>query len=245
MPELQAAVRALSGVGAAVIAWPEPGGPATLRIELEPGADRERVTAAVLGTVEAIAGADLSSLEVALPPPPGAPPPDAPPPDAPPPSAPPPGAAPPGPVLEHAAGNGHASQRPAFEGVTVRRTALDVAVTVTLTHGTRRLTGEAQGLATRQAGPRVAAAATLSALRPLLAPDVRVQVDWVAVHGLEQAARPAVAQVAVAMLSSAGEQVMLGSALVRGDVRESAVRATLDALNRRLARLAVEVTGSP
>ncbi len=39
---------------------------------------------------------------------------------------------------------------------------------------------------------------------------------------------------AVTCLSRRGEQVLIGSAIVHSDIREAAVRATLDALNRRL-----------
>lgn len=226
IPELQAAVRALSGVADASVRWPEPGGPATLRIEFEDSADRDSVTATVLDTLRTVAEVDLASLHVALPAPPGVPAQDCRERDE---------AAP----TEVAAAPRGASpvRRPVFHAIEVSRTALDVGVSVTLAYGDRRLVGSAEGLATRQAAPRVAAAATLVALRELLTDDTRLHVDWLEIHDAEHPVRPGVVQVAVAMLSGAGEEVMIGSAMLRDDAREGAVRATLDALNRRLARI--------
>ncbi|MEY8284997.1 hypothetical protein AALA13_14410, partial [Lachnospiraceae bacterium 50-23] len=43
--------------------------------------------------------------------------------------------------------------------------------------------------------------------------------------------------VAVGVIYSEYEEVLLGSALVKSDVREAVVKATLDALNRKLPKL--------
>ncbi len=43
--------------------------------------------------------------------------------------------------------------------------------------------------------------------------------------------------VAVGVISSEYEEVLLGNALIKGDVREAVVKATLDALNRKLPKL--------
>lgn len=210
LPQLQAAIRALAGVGLASIRWPEPQGPATLRIELVPGVDRAEATASILDTLATVAGADLSSLRVELPPPPRG------------------NRSPARPVRVG---------RPVFERLAVRRSALDATVTVSLSYDGRNLSGEAEGLARGQSIPRTAAAATLAALADVLPRDLRVQVDWLEVHDGGHATRPAVVQVAVALLSPSDEETVIGSALVRDEVREAAVRATLDAVNRRLPHL--------
>lgn len=210
LPAVQAAIRALAGVGLASIRWPEPEGPATLRIELVPGADRAEATASILDTLATVAGADLSSLRVALPPPPRG---------------------------NKSANRPARAARPVFERLAVRRSALDATVTVTLSYDGRDLTGEAEGLARGHSIPRTAAAATLAALAGVLPADLRVQVDWLEVHDGGHPTRPTVVQVAVALLSPSGEETVIGSALVRDEVREAAVRSTLDAVNRRLPHL--------
>lgn len=126
--------------------------------------------------------------------------------------------------------------RPAFVGLAVDRSELDTAVDVTLEVGGRQITGQARGLASYHHSARTAAQATLAALGEVLPPGVRLELEWVEVHGA-QGQRPAVVQAAVTILTHAGETVDIGCAFGRGDLRESAVRATLDAVNRRLGAL--------
>jgi hypothetical protein len=64
LPELQDAVRQLPGVAAATIRWPDPHGPASLRVEFHPEADADAVGEAVLQAVADIGHADLSTLQV-------------------------------------------------------------------------------------------------------------------------------------------------------------------------------------
>lgn len=62
--ELQTAVRQVPGVASAVIRWPDPEGPASLRVEFATGADRDRVTESVMRTMVEVTDVDLSSMRV-------------------------------------------------------------------------------------------------------------------------------------------------------------------------------------
>lgn len=126
--------------------------------------------------------------------------------------------------------------RPVFEGLSFDRQELDTAITVSLRWRGRKLSGQATGLASFRHAPRTAAEATLEALRAVLPSTVRAQLEWLEVAEVG-APRERVVQAAVTMLTVGGESAHVGSALVRGDVREASVRATLDAVNRRLGRL--------
>lgn len=133
--------------------------------------------------------------------------------------------------------------RPVFVGLGVDRGELDTAIEITLEIDGRPVTGRAEGLASYQQSTRTTAAATLAALRQVLPPGVRVQLEWLEIiepHGQ----RPGVVQVAVTTLTASSEVVDIGSAFIRGDVRESTVRATLDAVNRRLGALMVGEWGA-
>lgn len=227
IPDVQAAVRALAGVERASVSWPEPHGPATLNVVLEAGADREQVTARVLETLREVGGVDLATLRVEMPPAPQVPPP------------PPPAPAAPMPEPEAPAGvRSRRRSRIAFSGLRIERDELENSVTVTLRRDDQTFTGRAQGLATWRATPRTAAAAALLALRELLPADTRVHLDWLEVSDGAAAGRPSIVQSAVTCLAPSGEHTYIGAAIVRDDLREAAVRATLDALNRRLEQTA-------
>lgn len=228
IPEVQEAVRALQGVARAIVRWPEPHGPATLHIEFADGADREAVAGEVLDLLERIGGVDLQSLSMPVPP------------------APDEVETPPMPRAwqvetqpeQHPNGSEDDTRsRPVFAGLTVNRSDLDNSVTVQLRVAGRTITGTAEGMATRRATLRTAAAAALLALRQVVPHDFRLQLDWLEVVEGVGPDRPDMVHAAVTCLSGEGEETFLGSAMVRDDLREAAVRATLDALNRRLTML--------
>lgn len=133
--------------------------------------------------------------------------------------------------------SGAASEaRPVFVALSVDRNELDTAIEVILELHGRQVSGRAEGLASFQQSTKTTAAATLAALRKLLPSGVRLQLEWLEViesHGH----RPPIIQVAVTVLTHAGEALHIGSAFAQGDLRESTVRATLDAVNRRLGSL--------
>lgn len=288
LPDLQSAVRRIDGVASATVRWPDPHGPATLRVEFAEDADRASVTDLVIATLREVAGVDVDDIRL----------------DMHPATddartdvvagrghvAQPLQAADHGPAATHGAsehepphehkaahhaGDAHEDRttapastavfrehaarepvpamaaqaagatgatgsngrsRPVFSGMTIDRGDLDTRVVVTLAIGSRAYTGAAEGLATRRSTPKTAATATLSALQELLPATLRVQLEWLDVMEPTEAGRPAIVQSAVTCLSRAGEEVYIGTAIVRTDLREAAVRATLDALNRQLFR---------
>ena len=82
------------------------------------------------------------------------------------------------------------------------------------------------------------ATATLQALEELTPPDVRLGLDWCGV--LEPGGGVGVAVVVFATLVAAGvRNAHAGVALVHQDVQVAAVRAALDAMNRRLEVMGV------
>lgn len=127
-----------------------------------------------------------------------------------------------------------ASVRPSIVRFDVATTALDHTVTVVLTSRTRAATGDARGVATASGLRRAAATATLRALERLLRESVRIE--------LEQVERTSPGEdgtvvVVLTMLSARGTEQLTGAAVIRDDEPRAVVRATLDALNRRLEQL--------
>jgi hypothetical protein len=235
LPQVQEAVRAVPGVASARIRWPAPDAPAILQVTFEDGADRAVAAAAVLRAMEA-SGVDGLTLRIAGP---G---------DAQPATDVPGvgGEAEGGPVTPSAtaaagtaAPTGRAG-RPVFSGLIVERTALDMTVSVTLRTAGQATTASAQGLASNRQTPRTAAAAAVRALHGLLPEDVRVSLDWLDVVRAPDGGS-GIVHAAVTWLGPDGEERLVGSALERGDAGEAAVRATLDALNRRLERAMVSM----
>jgi hypothetical protein len=237
LPEVQNAIRALDGVSGAFVRWPDPDGPATLHVRFADGVDKATVSDQIAAILSDVGGVDLQTLEQEPSADAPAAPPDVPDPlpdaavqdggQAPADSA--AAAAPDAPAAATAARG-----RPAFAGILVDQQQLDTVINVTLRHAGRTVTGSAEGLASSQTVAKTAAAATIKALRELLPADVRIELDWLRVADVEERG---VVQSAVTMLSRTGEELFVGSALVRGDVQEAAVRATLCALNRRLERI--------
>lgn len=205
IPDVQEAVRRLPGVRSASLHWPDPLGPATLKVEFDADADEEAVTRRVLETLKEVGGAQAQSIEMTVP-------------DA---------------IIPPAAAR--RAGRPVFSGISVRREALDTRVEVALDFRERRLEGAAEGAATSRAIPRTAAAAALDAVQEALPRGVRLQLEWLEVVEQAPTGRPATVQAAVSWLANGREELYLGSAFVRGDLRDASVRAALDAVNRPLA----------
>lgn len=82
------------------------------------------------------------------------------------------------------------------------------------------------------------AAATLEAVAGLIDEHVQLSVGWVQLVGTPDGGT--VAHVAVDVDAPEDSDTLLGAAFVRTDPHAAVVRATLDALNRRLGRLARE-----
>lgn len=216
LPELQHAIRGVPGVATANMRWPDPDGPVTLRVTFTPDAERDVVTEQILQLVRASDGVDQETIEVDRPLTAGR-------------------------IASEtrSSANGLGS-RPILLGLSLSDKGLDMNVTVELEANQRRVVGHADGIAAPGADLRVAAAATLDAVRDFLPDDIRVDLEWLAitevgtVHGSTR-----IVQAAVTCLSPArGVEWLYGSAPVRGDARDAAARATLDALNRRLEQFA-------
>ena len=62
--DLQTAVRQVSGVASAVVRWPDPDGPASLKVEFVAGADRRAVTESVVRTMIDIGQIDMDTMQI-------------------------------------------------------------------------------------------------------------------------------------------------------------------------------------
>lgn len=125
--------------------------------------------------------------------------------------------------------------RPLISGITAEVSGLRSLVRVTLTRDDDTAVGFAEGSVASSARHRLVATAALDALRQLDGAAERVDVE--SAHVVRVGMHD-VAVVTVVFVLPHGEQVMSGSALVRGHSEADAVaRAVLDATNRRLTPL--------
>ena len=123
------------------------------------------------------------------------------------------------------------SRRAAIRHLDTHVDVSDVQVAATLTHAGRTVTGRAQSVPTEQGILRAVAEATVHALRELTGDRLVVSIDAVAVSVSGQ---PPTATVIVGLVTDQGEESLLGTSLVRSDPQRAVMRATLDALNRRV-----------
>jgi hypothetical protein len=124
--------------------------------------------------------------------------------------------------------------RPIISRMQLVSSGLDVTAIVTMRYHAQVCTGECTGTATQTGVQRAVATATLRALEDLVARKARFELEHVEVTN---AGRQRAAFVSVTMLSGAGSERLTGSATVREDIRQACIRATLDAVNRRLGPL--------
>ena len=138
----------------------------------------------------------------------------------------------PRPTVELGTTNGHdrTAWRPAIRDLSSRNDGVTITVTARLEHHGRMVAGEASGAPTTRGLRQAIAAATVAAVAELTRNPLRAQVDRVSVGGAD----PASVSVVVSLLSGRGEELLLGAAIVRDDVEHAVMRATLDALNRRV-----------
>jgi hypothetical protein len=111
---------------------------------------------------------------------------------------------------------------------------LDVTATVTLTSDDRSASGESRASAAQSGVQRAVATATLRAVEELSGDIARFELEHLEVN---QVGADRMVIVALTMLSTRGTERLTGAAAVREDVRQAVIRATLDALNRRLETL--------
>ncbi len=123
-----------------------------------------------------------------------------------------------------------APARLVLERVEVASERLQLWATVHLARGELRFSGTAGGSASSAGAHRAVAAAAARAAESALGAGVRLDVEAVDVVAVGQ---DRIGVVIVTLLTERGLDRLTGAALVRGDGRETIVRATLDALNRR------------
>jgi len=123
------------------------------------------------------------------------------------------------------------SIRPVMTTLTVRTSGAEAEATIALTMGGTTFEGSATGPWSTATRPRLVARATLTALADLLGSPA--EVDQVAVVPLGP--RSLAICVLSVGASRGGEQLLSGSALVRGDESDAVARSVLAAVNRRLA----------
>jgi hypothetical protein len=127
--------------------------------------------------------------------------------------------------------------RPAIARMHLVSSGLDVTASVTLSSGEETATGEARGSASQTGVHRAVATATLRAVEQLVEGQVRFELDHLEVTPM---GNERTVVVALTLLTSRGAERLTGAAGVREDVRQAVIRATLDALNRRLEILLTE-----
>ena len=212
--EIVAALKAVPGVAEADIE-PETGGPGVLRLGLLPGVDEVAVATRVGKLLRERFGLGVDADRVQL--------------------------------VEDAAippevpaqRDDDRRMRPAIQRMHLTSTGLDITARVTLAHEGRTSMGECVGTATQSGVHRAVAGATLRAVEGLLNEPVRFELEHVEVA---PTGRDRTALVAMTMLSAAGGEKLTGAAVVRDDARQAVIRATLDAVNRRVERLLAEAS---
>ena len=124
--------------------------------------------------------------------------------------------------------------RAAFRGIALERGLGDVRARATLLLDDVESVGSAYGLAAPDAPVRLSAVAAVDALNAAHAPTLRF--DLVRAARIDYPDDTAVVHVVVCLTDGTGVEQLLGAAIVRSSDEEAAVRATLDATNRRVDR---------
>jgi hypothetical protein len=127
--------------------------------------------------------------------------------------------------------------RAAIRDLQVQRDACSVQVTVMLAHGDRSEEGRAVSVPTSHGTLRAIAEATVAALRALTEGSLLVGIDRVSVKHGDDAP---IATVMLSLLTRRGEERLLGASLIRDGPERAILRATLDALNRRVTPLLLD-----
>ncbi|KAF0208984.1 MAG: hypothetical protein Q8S43_02470 [Actinomycetota bacterium] len=124
--------------------------------------------------------------------------------------------------------------RALIRGITADVSGVIATSTVTLELESDLYVGKASGPASQTGRQRLVAQATLNAVEDFLQGTMSFALEDVEIVRL---GRESVAVSCVVLVTSLGEQAFSGSALVRQNEKDSIVKATLDAINRRLGFL--------
>lgn len=207
---IAAALRALPGVAAADVQPDGQGGVDSLRLDLAPGADGLDVAGAVSRLMAERFGAAVDATQV---------------------------------QVVSAAGADTAVKtrvptqravRPEIVRTDLVTTGMEFSATVVLSSQSRAATGDAHGAVTSTGMQRAVSQATLRAIERLARETAKIELDQVVVS---QTGSERTVLVTLTMVSARGAERLTGSAAVRDDESRAVIRATLDALNRRLETL--------
>lgn len=124
--------------------------------------------------------------------------------------------------------------RAQIKSINAEVTGVRTTLTVLLEIGGDEYVGQATGAASQTGRQRLVAEATLDAIQRYLQGAFVFALEDVEIVRL---GREGVAVSCVTLVTSLGEQAFAGSAMVRQNDNDSIVRATLDAINRRLGFL--------
>jgi len=127
--------------------------------------------------------------------------------------------------------------RPRIVGINASVSGLQAAASVTLEIDGKEYVGMASGPASQTGRARHVALATLDAVGQYIGEETTFALEDVAVV---QLGREKVSVACISLVTAFGEQSFSGSALVRQNDSDSIVRATLDAINRRIGLLTTE-----
>jgi hypothetical protein len=124
--------------------------------------------------------------------------------------------------------------RARIKSINVEIAGVHANITVILDLEGDEYVGVAAGPASETARKRLVAQATLNAVEEYLRGTMSFALEDVEIVKL---GRESVAVACVTLVSSFGEQALSGAALVRNNDKDSIVKATLDAINRRIGFL--------
>ncbi len=127
--------------------------------------------------------------------------------------------------------------RPRIVGVNASVSGLRSAATVTVAVDGVEYVGASAGVASQSGRLRQIASAALDAVGQCISDETTFSLEDVAIV---QLGRERVAVSCVSLVTVHGEQSFSGSAVVRQSENDSVVRATLDAINRRIGLLTNE-----
>lgn len=126
------------------------------------------------------------------------------------------------------------AKRISLRGIGYRLNSGMAEVSVALSLGEAHAEVTVRGPNSLQNQTRLVANATIGSLKELLGGVIDFVVEDVSVLNF---VRREVVLVGVSTISPNGEEMLVGATVVRGDIKEAVVKATLDAVNRRLQRL--------
>ena len=124
--------------------------------------------------------------------------------------------------------------RPRICSINATVSGVQASASVTLEIGGTEYVGNSSGPASQTGRLRLVALAALDAVSQYTDATISFALEDVAILKL---GREKVAVSCIALVSSIGEQTFSGSAMVRQNDNDSVVRATLDAINRRMGFL--------